>query len=64
MPEDPYDGKPMKLRTTETTATIYSVGKNGVDDGGVPHPIDSKRRVYTDQQDSARVLDGAQLGLE
>jgi len=64
VPEDPYDGEPMKLKTTEKAVTIYSVGKNGVDDGGVPHPIDSKRRVYTDQQDSARILDRADMGLE
>ncbi len=62
VPEDPYNGKPMKLKTTKTTVIIYSVGKNGIDDDGVPHPIDSKRRVYTDQQDSARVLNQAELG--
>jgi hypothetical protein len=63
IPVDPYDGTRMKLNAMDMTVTIYSVGENGVDDGGVPYPIDSKRRIYTDQQDSARVLKGAELGL-
>lgn len=65
VPEDPYDGQPMKLKSTSQTVTIYSVGKNRVDDGGVPHPIDRpKGWIHTDQGDSARVLNAVDLGLE
>lgn len=63
-PEDPYDGKQMKLTTSDHTVNVYSAGENGIDDGGVPHPIDSQRRVHTKEQDCVRVLKPADLGLE
>jgi hypothetical protein len=63
-PEDPYDGKLMKLTATDNAVSVYSVGENGVDDGGAPHLIDSQGRIYTDQQDCVRVLKPTDLGLE
>lgn len=62
-PDDPYDGKLMKLTVTDDTVSVYSVGEDGVDDGGAPHPV-SQGRIYTDQQDCVRVLEPADLGLE
>lgn len=31
---DPFDGKPLKLRLTDSGWVIYSVGQDGIDDGG------------------------------
>ncbi|MFO0879020.1 MAG: hypothetical protein U0840_16880 [Gemmataceae bacterium] len=33
-PIDPYDGKPLRLRRTADGIVVYSVGKDGVDQGG------------------------------
>jgi hypothetical protein len=35
LPIDPYDGKPMRLVVLDGHAVIYSVGKDGHDDGGL-----------------------------
>ncbi len=43
---DPFDGKPLRYKTEETQTVIYSVDKNGLDDGGdvdrdnPPRPLD------------------------
>jgi hypothetical protein len=42
VPVDPYDGKPMRLAILNGRPIIYSVGKDGRDDGG---QIDSKQDV-------------------
>jgi hypothetical protein len=34
VPIDPFDGKPLKLARRPDGVTIYSVGRNGTDDGG------------------------------
>jgi hypothetical protein len=36
VPTDPFDGKPMKYKTTEKGVVIYSIGPDRVDDGGKP----------------------------
>lgn len=36
IPIDPYTGKPLLLKVGPTTWTLYSVGPDGVDDGGKP----------------------------
>ncbi len=38
LPWDVMDQKPIKYRITETSFVIYSVGEDGVDDGGNPKP--------------------------
>lgn len=39
VPTDPFDGRPLRYRmTADGTFTIYSVGHDGVDDGGNPAP--------------------------
>ncbi len=38
-PVDPYDGKPMRMALVEGEPVVYSIGKDGVDDGGL---IDSR----------------------
>ena len=40
VPVDPYDGKPFKLAVVEGQPVIYSVGRDGKDDGGL---VDSDR---------------------
>ncbi len=37
---DPYDGKPMRFRITDTEVLAYSVGRNLVDEGGRLAPTD------------------------
>jgi hypothetical protein len=34
IPRDPFDGRPLRFRLSDNTIVIYSVGKNGKDDGG------------------------------
>ena len=34
VPLDPYDGKPLRYRVFDNGVAVYSVGKNGSDDGG------------------------------
>ena len=39
VPHDPVDGQPLHYRrNTDGTFTLYSVGRNGIDDGGDPLP--------------------------
>ncbi len=33
-PIDPFDGRPIKLRAFEDGVSVYSVGRDGIDDGG------------------------------
>lgn len=42
VPEDPWSDKPLRMRKTEEGLTIYSVGANGVDDGGLPEVLKTK----------------------
>ena len=49
VPNDPFDGKPMKLKQTGNGVVIYSIGPDMVDDGGAPlekesPPGESSRR--------------------
>jgi len=34
VPTDPFDGKPLRYKHTDTGAIVYSVGEDGLDDGG------------------------------
>ncbi|HEV3340419.1 MAG TPA: hypothetical protein VG125_08680, partial [Pirellulales bacterium] len=38
LPSDPYGGAPLHYRVDATEYLVYSVGSNGVDDGGVSEP--------------------------
>jgi hypothetical protein len=40
VPIDPFDGKPIRFKKTDGKYLVYSVGRDGIDDGGVP--FDSK----------------------
>jgi hypothetical protein len=42
VPIDPYTGKPIRLAATEDGVVIYSVGKDGKDDGGRVQTLDNK----------------------
>jgi hypothetical protein len=44
VPLDPFDGKPLRWRTAPGGAMVYSVGMDGVDDGG---KLDPKRMAQT-----------------
>jgi type II secretory pathway pseudopilin PulG len=40
VPDDPYDGKPLRYKKpTSKGYLVYSIGRNRVDDGGVPKPM-------------------------
>ncbi len=43
VPTDPYDGKPMRLVTLGGEPVVYSIGRDGKDDGGQK---DSKNDIY------------------
>lgn len=36
VPEDPFDGRPLRYRRTDRGFVVYSVGEDGRDDGGKP----------------------------
>jgi hypothetical protein len=38
VPTDPFDGKPMKMKRTKRGLVVYSVGPDGIDNGGTPIP--------------------------
>jgi hypothetical protein len=38
IPLDPFDGKPMKMKRADRSLIVYSVGPDGVDNGGKPMP--------------------------
>lgn len=44
VPVDPFDGKPMRYFPDEDQFVIYSIGSNGVDDGGYVSRSDRHRR--------------------
>ena len=50
VPVDPFDGKPMRLTALDGQPVVYSVGRDGKDDGG---QIDSDR----DQRPSGDLID-------
>jgi hypothetical protein len=41
VPDDPFDGRPLRFISDERGCTVYSIGVDGIDDGGVE---DSDRR--------------------
>jgi len=42
VPADPYDGRPMRLAIVDGAPVVYSIGKDGHDDGGVDSDYDRK----------------------
>lgn len=42
VPEDPCDGQPLRFRLLEKGYLIYSVGKDGQDNGGNARPVNAK----------------------
>ena len=52
VPLDPYDGQPLRYRRLADGIAVYSIGKNGVDDGGDttnagnPHGTDEGVRLW------------------
>jgi hypothetical protein len=49
VPADPFDGKPLRYKQTATGAVIYSVGSDGIDDGG--RELDARGIPYADGTD-------------
>jgi hypothetical protein len=41
VPLDPFDGKPMRMKRTDHSLIVYSIGPDGIDNGGTP--IDLKK---------------------
>ena len=48
VPTDPFDDKPLRCRVDEDAVTIYSVGSNGIDDGGDVRRDQKARRAQQD----------------
>ncbi len=44
VPEDPFDGMPLRYRRMERGFVVYSVGENGQDDGGKDAPLAARRK--------------------
>ena len=44
IPTDPFDGQPMRFALNDDGLILYSVGEDGVDDGGSVEPRQQKRR--------------------
>jgi len=38
VPKDPFDGKELRYKKLETGFVVYSIGKDGNDDGGKERP--------------------------
>ncbi|MBL7040279.1 MAG: hypothetical protein ISR77_16700 [Pirellulaceae bacterium] len=36
LPLDPFDGNPLRIKTTDQELVLYSVGPDGADDDGAP----------------------------
>lgn len=43
VPLDPFDGKPMRLKQTEGELIIYSIGPDGIDNGGAAYDKETKK---------------------
>ncbi len=52
IPQDPFDGKPLKMAVTDYGILIYSIGEDGVDDGG-----DLKKREYSSRDVGFRLME-------
>jgi hypothetical protein len=51
IPIDPYDGKPLRYHpNADGTYLLYSVGENGVDDGGAPTLSTELKSMYWQYQ--------------
>ncbi len=43
VPQDPFNGKPIKLKSVNDGLVLYSVGSNGKDDGGIENETDKDK---------------------
>lgn len=48
IPIDPYDGQPLRYKRTDKGYIVYSIGPDGVDDGGIEAPPGPKPRALWD----------------
>jgi hypothetical protein len=62
VPVDPYSGLPLRYRASGEAYAIYSVGENGVDDGGTDLGGRAGRRAYSPTDPSADVGVAVRLG--
>ena len=42
MPADPFTGEPLRYRRTDIGFVIYSVDRDGLDNGGLEKPLKAK----------------------
>ena len=47
VPIDPYDGKPLKMAMVDDHPVIYSVGRDGKDDGGLTDQTSTRNHPAT-----------------
>jgi hypothetical protein len=48
IPVDPYDGQPLRYKRTDKGYVVYSIGPDGVDDGGIEGPAGPKPKSLWD----------------
>ena len=48
VPIDPYDGQPLRYKRTDKGYMVYSIGPDGVDDGGIEPPAGPKPKALWD----------------
>ena len=46
VPLDPFDGKPIRYKKLDKGYVVYSVGKDGVDNGGLEMTAENKKGEY------------------
>ena len=44
IPPDPFTGQPLKMKATADGVVVYSIGPDGVDDGGAPLTEDKPQK--------------------
>jgi hypothetical protein len=42
VPQDPFDGKPLRMKKAEANVVVYSIGPDAIDNGGAPYNREKK----------------------
>lgn len=57
VPEDPFDGHPIRFKLLEKGYVIYSVGRDGVDDGGRGAPMRKEKQRNSSRSKAQETVD-------
>ncbi|MCC6949886.1 MAG: hypothetical protein IT433_00415 [Phycisphaerales bacterium] len=64
VPLDPFDGKPMRYSLSGGVATLYSIGADAKDDGGVPPATESGKKNVNSLRLFVKGRSGAPVSVE